>query len=278
MIIRIVFVGSERIFLKFLDDFESSVVASQFFLLAALFLSPILLFLPSSSLQLSPTLWIMTLVSSISYSIGFYAYVQAIKIGETSLIAPLYNSSLLWLLIIGGIFLNENVTPLRVLGGMTMFLGLFYLYPGPLKEKIVAIKSSSSSLLMIGGSIFIALGRAMDTYIIQSVDSRFYAILSNLFIGSIILLVVIIQHRLPDLKLIWTEKKKPIIMAGLVNGWGYFFLLLAIIDLEVTVAEPASLLSVFVTAYLAKKYLKEETKEKLLGMVIMFLGAVLLFI
>ena len=53
-------------------------------------------------------------------------------------------------------------------------------------------------------------------------------------------------------------------------------LLIAITGLEVTVAEPASLLSVFVTAFLARVILKEEVKERLPGMVLIVLGAMLL--
>jgi uncharacterized membrane protein len=55
-------------------------------------------------------------------------------------------------------------------------------------------------------------------------------------------------------------------------------LLMALVGLEVTVAVPASLLSVFITAILSKLILKEEIKERILGMVFMVSGAILLVI
>ena len=57
----------------------------------------------------------------------------------------------------------------------------------------------------------------------------------------------------------------------------YLFLLVAIPYLQVTVAEPLSLLSIFVTAYLAKRYLGEEVKERIPGIVIILIGSFLLF-
>ncbi|MHA2276191.1 MAG: EamA family transporter, partial [Candidatus Kariarchaeaceae archaeon] len=74
------------------------------------------------------------------------------------------------------------------------------------------------------------------------------------------------------------DNLRTVIFAGISNGWAYLMLLMALVGLEVTVAVPASLLSVFVTAILSKLILKEEIKERILGMVFMVSGAILLVI
>ncbi len=279
LLARIIMLGLERIVLKFMNEYDSTAVASLFFLFAALFLTPVFFFVPVGVYSIFiPSLILLTLTSSLVYSFGFYAYVRAISVGDTSLVAPLYNSSLLWLLLMSFLFLDEDITLYSVSGGIIMFAGMMLLYPGSIKSKLNAIRESKSSMYMIAGSIFIAIGRTIDTYIIQTIDEKLYAFLSNLFIGLFLLLLVIYQSNTQQIRNILRDKRKIIVLSGALNGWSYLFLLIAISFLGVTIAEPTSLLSVFVTAYFAKRFLDEKVKERIHGMILMIIGAILLFI
>ena len=158
---RIILVGTERIFLTKtkLGKYNSIVVASLFFLLATILLLPGLILVPLDKFNLNSILLLRySLFSSLFYSVGFYSYVKALSQEDASLIAPLYNSSLLWLLILSALFLPDTLTITRIMGGMVMFLGFFFLYSGSLKEKLTKIKESRASLLMIAGSMFLAIG------------------------------------------------------------------------------------------------------------------------
>ncbi|MFX1283462.1 MAG: EamA family transporter [Promethearchaeota archaeon] len=276
--LRIFLLGAERIFLKQLEEYDSLIISAIFFLTGALFLLPIFVFIPIEVLLTGLEDLKFAFISSIIYTFGFFAYVKALSEEDASLIAPLYNSSLLWLLVLGLFLLGENVGVFRVLGGITMFIGVFCLYPGKITEKIQKIKTSRASLLMISGSFFLALGRTVDTYAIRTIDSRVYAFSILFFAGLMFFVIAIFTRRYYDGILAFRNNLKTIILAGLSNGWAYVMLLIAIVGLEVTVAEPASLLSVFVTAFLAKLILKEEIKERIPGMVFMVFGAILLVI
>jgi transporter family protein len=271
-------VGAERIFLKQLEEYDVLIISAIFFLGASLFLSPIFLFIPQENLLTGLGDLKFAFLSSIIYTFGFFSYVKAISTEDTSLIAPLYYSSLIWLLLLGSLILDEDVTILRALGGVTMFGGVFFLYSGSISERVQKIRSSSASLLMIGGSLFLAIGRTVDTYAIRSIDERIYAFAINLFSGLIFLVLSIIMNRYSDGIIAIQTKPKAVIMAAVTNGWAYLMLLIAISGLEVTVAEPASLLSIFVTAFMAKKVLGEEINERIPGMVLMIVGAIMLFI
>ncbi|MFX0124493.1 MAG: EamA family transporter [Candidatus Hodarchaeota archaeon] len=278
LLLRIFLLGAERIFLKQLEEYDSLIVSAIFFLTGSLFLLPIFLVIPTNTLLTGLEDLKLAFISSIVYTFGFFAYVKALSEEDASLIAPLYNSSLLWLLALSIIFLDENIGVFRVLGGILMFIGVFFLYPGRITEKIHKIRESKASLLMIGGSFFLALGRTIDTYAIRTIDSRVYAFSILFFAGLFFLLIAIFTKRYNDGLLALKNDLKTVICAGFANGWAYVMLLIAIIGLEVTVAEPASLLSVFITAILAKIILKEEIKERLLGMSLMVLGAILLIV
>ena len=282
LFLRIVLVGSERIFLTKtkLGKYDSIAVAALFFLSASFLLLPGLVLVPIAAYQiknLSPL--VFSLLSSLFYSVGFYSYVKALSEEDATLIAPLYNSSLLWLLILSALFLHDSLTITRIMGGVIMFIGFFFLYSGSLKEKLLKIKESKASLLMIGGSMFLAIGRTVDAYAISGTGANniLYAISMNFFVGIYLLTLVFATNRQENIKKILSQDRKNLIYASICNGWAYLFLLIAILYLEVTIAEPASLLSVFVTAFLAKKYLNENVTERIPGIIIMLIGSFLLF-
>lgn len=274
---RILLLGSERIFLRKLSQFDSIIVASLFFLGATFFLIPGILLVPYNVWFTGLDDLYLALISAIFYSFGFFLYVKALSVEDASLIAPLYNSSLLWLLLLGVFILEENVTIFRAIGAICMFIGMFFLYPGSPREKILAIQASKGSIFMIIGSIFLAVGRTIDTFAIRTINEIIYAIAINFFIGIYLLIASIGAKKIKDSILLLKKEPKFLILAGFVNGWSYLFLLIAIMGFGVTLAEPASLLSIFVTAFLAKIFLYEKIKERLLGSLVLVFGAILLF-
>lgn len=275
---RIVLLGAERIILKFLDNYDSTIVAALFFTAGGVFLIPVLFFLRPDEFFLSLQIWWYIALASAIYSIGFFLYVKALSITDASLIAPLYNSSLLWLMILGLIFLGEHVSIYRVFGAVTMFIGVFFLYSGNFRDRLIEIWHSRGSMYMIIGSIFVAFGRTIDTHIIHQINATYYAIISNFGIGAFLFFAALLQKKLSLTTQVLREKSKTVALAGIVNGWSYLMLLIAILYLEVTVAEPASLLSIFVTALLAKYILHEEVAKRILGMILMVIGAVVLIL
>ncbi|MFX0115919.1 MAG: EamA family transporter [Candidatus Hodarchaeota archaeon] len=277
--IRIFMLGAERIFLKQLEEYDSLIISAFFFLAGSFFLLPIFVFISIEKSISGLEDLIFAFISSIVYTFGFFAYVKALSEEDASLIAPLYNSSLLWLLLLGLIILGDDVGLFRILGGILMFIGVFFLYPGKIADKLQHMKSSKGSLLMLGGSFFFALGRTIDAYAIRTIDSRIHAFLVLLSAGLIFLIIATFTKRLNDGLLALKNKPQTLILAGIANGWAYVMLLVAVsTGLEITVAEPASLLSVFVTAFLAKIILKEDIKERIPGMTLIVFGAILLFV
>jgi transporter family protein len=274
--LRITLLGLERIYLKKLERFDSIVIASLFFLIASLFLTPILLVTTDPFIEMLKGSQ-SALISSAFYSIGFFLYVQAISLEDTSLIAPLYNSSLLWVLIFGFVFLDELVTPLRILGAVMIFVGVFFLYQGKLQDKLRAIKASTGSLYMILGSVFLAIGRTIDASAVRDVDPRFYALALNFYVGFYLLIGSLIWKRQADIFRSIREEPKNLVLAGITNGWSYLFLLIALQTIDLSIAEPLSLLSIFVTAFFAKIILGEDVRQRIPAMIVILVGSVVLF-
>lgn len=274
---RIILLAAERYFLKKLDRFDSFAVSSLFFLVAAILLIPSFIFIEE---PISLDLFFQgknALISALFYSIGLYSYVKAISVEDTVLIAPLYNSSSLWIFIFGFVFLDENVTPLRVLGGILIFIGVFLLYKGNLHDKIQAIMNSQGSLYMLAGSVFIAIGRTIDAFSVRSADPIFFAFLMNFYLGLYLLFVTIILGKAKYIPQIFKEEPVNLFWAAFSNGWAYLFLLIALLEIDLSIAEPLSLLSLLLTALLGKYLLGERLKERINGTMIIIFGAFMLF-
>ena len=274
--LRITLLGLERIFLKKLDRYDSVVIASLFFLLAAVFLTPIFFIIHDPILVLIYHA-LPALISSLFYAIGFFLYVRAIALEDTSLIAPLYNSSLFWIMILGATILGEKVTYIRVSGGVFIFIGVFLLYGGSITEKIQAIRNSRGSILMLIGSIFLAVGRTIDAAAVQTVDPSFYAFAINLTVGIYLFLFSVTTGRTADIFKSLREEPKNLVFAGITNGWSYLFLLVALQSIDLSIAEPLSLLSIFVTAGFAKIIFDEQVIKRIPAMFVILFGAILLF-
>ncbi|MDH5402062.1 MAG: DMT family transporter [Candidatus Heimdallarchaeota archaeon] len=278
MIGRIVLLGSERLFIKRLEKYDSMVVASLFFLLASIFLLPSIVINNEQFTysEIYQSRWSM--VSSLVYAIGFYCYVYAIKLEDTSLIAPLYNSSLIWLFFLSYLFLEDPITSLRLFGAVLIFFGVFLLYPGSFHNRFNELLKSKGSLIMILGSFFLAIGRIIDTMNIEFSNPGVYAIMMNFFVGFYLLLPSIVSRKGKQIREIMNNNRKDITFAAFANGWSYLFLLIALQELPVTIAEPLSLISIFVTAYLGKKFLKEIIIHRIPGMITIIIGSILLFL
>ena len=100
---------------------------------------------PPATVHISPEVTLVFILNSLVYLGAFFLYVKAISVGEVSLVAPLYNFSLLFLFAFSSIFLHEKITVYRVLGGIVIFFRFFVFYPGTILDRIGAIPKSRAS-------------------------------------------------------------------------------------------------------------------------------------
>ena len=276
--LRILILGAERIYLKKLQLYDSLVISTFFSLIASAALTPLLFFIPNIQIQFFNASR-FAIISSLSYTVAFFLYVKAISLEDASLIAPLYNSSLFFIFIFGSLVLREVVTIFRVFGGLLIFFGMFMLYSGSFSEKITEIKESRGSIYMFVGSIFLAVGRTIDAYSItrENVDPRLYAFLIYFYVGFYTLILVLLSGRRNKIRAPFKFNLRNLLLAGIANGWAYLFLLIALQAIDLSIAVPLSLLSVFVTAYFAKLFLDENINQRIPGTIVIYIGALLLF-
>ncbi|NPV50791.1 MAG: DMT family transporter [Candidatus Methanofastidiosum sp.] len=274
---RIILLGWERILVKKLGQKSDSISGTfLFFGIGTIFLIPTLFFV---DIVLNTSILLFVTLSSFVYSIAFMLYVKSLSEGEASLVSPLYNFNVFFLLILAVTFLEEKLTLFKILGLMFLFYGVSFLNrKSNILESFKAIFLDKSCQYMIGASLLIAIGRTIDGNAIRFASPLLYAFYLNVGISLFLLLYILTKSNISTTIKLFNEKRKVATLSGGLNAYSYLFLLIAFTGIEVSIAEPASMTAMIITVVLAGRILKENIKERLLGVAIMLIGLWMLFI
>jgi transporter family protein len=272
---RIILVGYERIVVKQLGQRANSEGAAfLFFAIATLFLAPFLLLVKA---PVSYGFLGLVVLASFIYAIAFVLYVKSLSMGEASLVGPLYNFNVLFLLILTALLLGESITVLKVIGIVLLILGASLLNrQRNLLRSLMALFKDRACLLMILCSILMAIGRTIDGFVVQDVPPMLYAFCIYTGISLFMLIYLLITKKAGETLSLLRNRPKIAVAAGAVNAYAYVLLLFAFTKIDVSVAEPVSMLGMIATVILARLILKEKIGRRLTAVVVMIAGAWLL--
>ena len=274
---RIVILGYERIIVKRLGSHQTSLGSTfWYFFLATIILSPVLLLEPW------PADWSflgIAIISAIITTVTFWLYVKSLAEGEASLVAPLLNMNVFFILLLSVFFLGESLTVFKVIGILVMIYGLAYVgNHGHMIQSIKALVHSKPCRYMIAASFFLAIGRTIDAFAARNVPPLTYGWWELLLTSLILLIIEFPAHAIR--KTILLLRKRPFLAvgAGACNAFSFLFFLIAVQKIELSVLEPAVMLSTIITVFAAGQVFHENIKERMKGVLIMAVGTWLLFV
>jgi len=280
--LRVVLLGIERPILKIFgeksDTDQSIAVTTIFFGIGALILFvlglPVLVFLPDAFFN--------AFLACIFYSGAFVLYSSSLRQGEVSLVSPLYNFNILFLLVLSVVFLGVDFSIYAMIGIILMFVGLTYLEKSTsMVESFRSVLEQKSAQYMILASLLMALGRVIDAFTVASlnIDSFVYSFYIYAIVTIDLLLILIITRRVSVCIQIFMGAPKIAIASGAVNGLSYLCLILAVSEgIAMALAEPASTLSIFIAMIFASRLMKEEINQRWVAAGFIVIGAVFLFL
>ena len=279
--VRIILLGFERIFLKLLGKNQtkdqSLAITTVFFGFGTLGLLPFAI----PTLEISSFL-IYPIISSMFYSIAFWMYTASLQTGEVSLVTPLYNFNLIFILVFSTLFLQEPFTILKLTGVIAIFIGLSYLQRGiSFQDSLKSLFKDKAAQLMVGASLLIAIGRIIDGYALDlanSLDEIVYSFLIYFLITVALLIMLTIKRDIKQPINIIKEQPTLSVVSGLTNAGTYLFLLIAYDFLDVSIAEPIGALNVFIAMILARYIFQEDIKQRLIAAGLIVLGVFFLLI
>lgn len=273
---RIILLGAERLIVKGLgSDGDNVDGVFVFFGLGALFLLPF-------AIGENPgdySFVFFALSSGLIYSLANIFYFKSLNMGEVSLVTPIGNLNIFFLFILSVIFLRERFTLYKVLGIILIFYGTSTLKKeGNFLKSMQAILKDKSCLYMLIYSFLVASGRIIDKSAGSRVSPMLYSFSVYAFVALIMFIYLAFNRRINDILLL--IKKKPLysVASGFTNAFTYLFLLIAIETIEVSVAEPLSMLSTIVSVALGALILKENVQSRLMGIILTMAGGWLILL
>ncbi|KLO21356.1 hypothetical protein X275_09335 [Marinitoga sp. 1197] len=274
LIIRITLLGYERIAGKKIATHEDEILSSwAFFFFSFLAFFPFFNYITILSLK-------SAIFSGTIYSLSFFLYVYALANEDTSVIAPLYNMNVIFLIITTAIFLNEKITITKILGSLLMLYGVSYLKKDiNLKESYKNILKSKGAVSMLLSSGLMAIGRTIDGYFVKNIDSLSYSISIYLIVSIYFFIITIIKYKSikPHINII-KRKFSSLISGGISNAYSYIALLNMFKYIDVSIAEPISMTSSLITAFFAKVIFKEKVAIRVFGTILLIFGAFIIYL
>lgn len=220
--------------------------------------------------------------AAVSLMISTFMNLEALKHEELSYIAPLNSFVPIFTLMIAAIFLNENPPLAGVFGIALTFAGAYMINLKPHRvrwyDPIKHMFTNKGALLSIG----VAFGYAVNTVFMKQASNKGYDEFTIMFlitaIGWVFLFYVPFTKR-SELKATFSSNKTYLAGATVSSFAGNFFHILAIAGTYASYAVSIRRFDSIISVLIGWRYLKETNiRNKLLGSLIMVLGAIILAI
>ena len=274
--IRIFLVGYEKIVFKQLSRGVGS-LESVFviFTIGTFLLLPALVFVPPPE---NYRYWLYATFSGAIYTLQTVFYVKALREGEASLVSPLYYFNLFFLLLLTTVFLSESLNLMKIAGiSLLVFGSSFLKREGGFLRSMKALFSDRACQFMLISSFLVAMGRTIDGFSVQRVHWAHYTFALCITTDVWLAILMLIRKRFGKAWQLFRRRPWLSLGAAGVDAYAYFFFMLAITGIEVSVAEPASMLGLIVTVLMAKYIFKENVSGRVGAVLVMIAGAWLLF-
>ncbi|WP_069649939.1 DMT family transporter [Caloranaerobacter ferrireducens] len=271
---RVLLLSLERIVVRLLGNNQKNIYSNVsatflFFFIGALSLLPFSLFININDFDFL----IPCYISSILYTIGAVAYVTSLSVGEVSLVTPINSLNSLFLMILSFVFLNEQITIEKFIGIVIIVTGLSILKKegNPLKSLKYIINNKACRLMFL--YVFLqSMGRILDKYFYVTVHPVTYATILYFFISINLLIFLLITKKTKYISDVFNAKRGISIISGCINGFSYLFLLVALKNIELSIAEPITQVSMILTLIFTYIFFKENIKEKIPGSILILIG------
>ncbi|MBO8160392.1 MAG: EamA family transporter [Thermosipho sp. (in: Bacteria)] len=275
MSLRILFLGFERIVGKEITKGSSALLSSWgFFGFALLSLSPF-------ATRLSVDILKISLISGSIYSVSFFLYIYALSKEEVSVVAPLYNINAIFLIFITAIFLGEKITIYKLVGSFMMIYGVSYLKKSKnFVKSYKSILNSPGAVSMIFSSLLMAVGRTVDGFLTkqEKYDQVGYSVAIYLVMTVYFFLVSFFREKSFKSYFKFVGKKwKLLILGGICNAYAYVALLNAFKFIDVSIAEPISMVSALISIIFAYFFFNERIKLRFVGTLFLIFGAFIIY-
>ncbi|HJJ04421.1 MAG TPA: EamA family transporter [Clostridiaceae bacterium] len=220
---------------------------------------------------------IFLILSGLSTGLSWLCYFKALQLGNVNKVTPIDKSSTILTMILAMIFLNEEITLLKIVSIILIGIGTYMMIE---KKKDDKVASDNKWLFFaIGSAVFASLTSILGKVGIEGVESNLGTAIRTIVVLVMAWIVVFVTRKQTEIKNIDKKSWKFLIFSGLTTGLSWLCYYKALQDGQASIVVPIDKLSILITIAFSYFYLKEKlNKKSVTGLIGIVVGTLLLLI
>ena len=221
---------------------------------------------------------VFLILSGIATGASWLCYFKALQLGNVNEVAPIDKSSTILSMILAFIFLNEQISLLKILCVALIGTGTYLMIE---TKDIVDENSQKSGWLIwaILSAVFAALTSILGKIGIANIDSNLGTAIRTVVVLIMAWIVVFATKSQKELTIINRKNLFFLIISGIATGLSWLSYYKALQDGPASIVVPIDKLSILITIFFSVVVLKEKiSKKSLFGLVLLTAGTLLLII
>ncbi len=220
---------------------------------------------------------IFLILSGLSTGLSWLCYFKALQLGNVNKVTPIDKSSTILTMILAMIFLNEQITILKIISIILIGIGTYMMIEKKEDNKIAS--DNKWLFFAIGSAVFASLTSILGKVGIEGVESNLGTAIRTIVVLIMAWVVVFVTHKQTEIKNIDKKSWKFLILSGLTTGLSWLCYYKALQNGEASIVVPIDKLSIIITIAFSYFYLKEKlNKKSIIGLTGIVIGTLLLLV
>ncbi len=226
---------------------------------------------------LTPKTIIFLILSGLSTGLSWLCYFKALQLGNVNKVTPIDKSSTILTMILAMIFLNEQITVLKIISIILIGIGTYMMIEKRKDDKVA--NDNKWLFFAIGSAVFASLTSILGKVGIEGVESNLGTAIRTIVVLAMAWIVVFITKKQTEIKNIDRKSWKFLILSGLTTGLSWLCYYKALQNGQASIVVPIDKLSILITIAFSYFYLKEKlNKKSLIGLIGIVVGTLLLLV
>lgn len=221
---------------------------------------------------------VFLVLSGIATGASWLCYFKALQLGTVNKVAPIDKSSTILSMVLAFIFLNEQVSLLKILCIALIGIGTYLMMENKENEKEDNTEKGWLIWAVLS-AVFAALTSVLGKVGITEIDSNLGTAIRTVVVLLMAWIVVFATSGHRELKNINQKNIFFLIVSGMATGLSWLAYYKALQDGPASIVVPIDKLSILITMFFSCVVLKEQiSKKSLFGLVMLTTGTLLLII
>lgn len=221
---------------------------------------------------------VFLVLSGIATGASWLCYFKALQLGTVNKVAPIDKSSTILSMVLAFIFLNEQVSLLKILCIALIGIGTYLMIENKENEKEDNTEKGWLIWAVLS-AVFAALTSVLGKVGITEIDSNLGTAIRTVVVLLMAWIVVFATSGHRELKNINQKNIFFLIVSGMATGLSWLAYYKALQDGPASIVVPIDKLSILITMFFSCVVLKEQiSKKSLFGLVMLTTGTLLLII